>query len=96
MRILLIDNGSLYFDKIKELIGDHSIITVTPNSISALQENDYDLIILSGGHDYPVTENKDSIFHGLNFAELRNLSIYKSHRWVVKELSNELIGLARK
>lgn len=58
MNILIIDNGSNYLEKLKTLISPNSPVVKTYSQINQLDYDQYDLIILSGGHTFPVVGNE--------------------------------------
>jgi anthranilate/para-aminobenzoate synthase component II len=143
MKVLIIDNGTSYLEKLKALFIGSVVEVIEYNQISRVKIEDIDLIILSGGHGTPVINKQNFYTSEINFiktssvpilgiclgyeliahafgAELelmevrekgilniipikqsnlfigvKNFSVYESHRWVVKKLPKELIGLAK-
>jgi GMP synthase (glutamine-hydrolysing) len=143
MELLIIDNGTSYLSELKKLLGNYPFEVISYSEISNIADlNNYDAIILSGGHNFPVagnevkleTEislvrntqkpvfgicfgfeliaaafraklelmqskekeiieieivNQDDIFKGLP-----NFKVFENHRWVVKELPENLSSLA--
>jgi GMP synthase (glutamine-hydrolysing) len=65
MKILLIDNGSSFLDKLSELIPGQEIICKWDN-ISDVKTEDFDLIILSGGHNFEIEGNEKRLEKELN------------------------------
>lgn len=54
MKILIIDNGSRYLDKLKLLVSGHDFHVTNYSQIAPTGYSSYDLIILSGGHTISV------------------------------------------
>lgn len=65
MKILLIDNGSSFLDKLSELIPGQEIICKWDN-ISDIKTEDFDLVILSGGHNFEIEGNEKRLEKELN------------------------------
>lgn len=61
MKILIIDNGSTYLNKLKHLTASHETTVKKYSSLVVADQTSYDLIILSGGHNYPVVDH-DSVY----------------------------------
>lgn len=142
MKILIVDNGSSYLNALKQLVSDHELTTRKYDEIIPRGNLDYDLIILSGGHQFPVIGHEDIfkkeidlikianipvlgiclgfelIAHSYGatllqqvekeksilkinqvsqdsiFDNLRDISVFESHRWVVTKTGADLIPLA--
>lgn len=62
MKVLLIDNGTSYLEKIKSLLKDHFVTVVSYNDIPE-NYNIYDLIILSGGHKIFINKENEQLIH---------------------------------
>ncbi len=58
MKTLLIDNGSTLLTKLEKLIPGEKIVA-SLEDISSLSDNNYNLIVLSGGGRYIVTGNEN-------------------------------------
>lgn len=65
MKILLIDNGSSFLDKLAELIPGQEIVRKW-NNISDINSDDFDLIILSGGHNFEIEGNEVRLQEEIN------------------------------
>ena len=53
MKTLLIDNGSLFLDNLKKLLvtdGNNEVSVISYSEISNQGTDNYDLVVLSGGH----------------------------------------------
>lgn len=61
MNILIVDNGTSYIESLKRLVNQHQVSSISFNHLTdlTLADNNYDLIILSGGHDFSVVGNED-------------------------------------
>lgn len=66
MKILTIDNGSSYLEKLKSLVSNHSQTIKTYSEIVLTDKNDFDLIILSGGHSFPVVGHESDFAKEIN------------------------------
>ncbi len=142
MRFLIIDNDTSYLPQIKELLSDHSSRVVDNSEIDTINPDEFDVIILSGSHDFPVKGNEELLQDEMNlvlnckkpifgicfgfqviarafgadlelmenreegmldikvmeqdkvFNGISNFRVFENHRWVVKEVPDELIPLA--
>lgn len=56
MKILIVDNGTNYKTELEELFSDHEITTLPLNS-NINTTDQYDLVVLSGGHIFNLQEN---------------------------------------
>lgn len=64
MRTLLVDNGSFFLDNLRQLLGtypDNEVTVVNYSVIPGREKNNYDLIILSGGH-HKVIDHADDLY----------------------------------
>ncbi len=61
MRTLIIDNSSKYLDRLVELIRPDQPVVREYSQISGLESEQYDLIILSGGHSFSIVGNEDKL-----------------------------------
>lgn len=59
MNVLIVDNGTSYISELERLVKDYSAEVIDYNSLNYSNVDKYDLIILSGGHEYPVVGNGD-------------------------------------
>lgn len=57
MKILVIDNGTSYLNQLKNLLSDTSLEVINYSEINQANSENFDAIILSGGHDFPVSGN---------------------------------------
>ncbi len=58
MKILIVDNGTRYLSQLKHLLSDHTSLVVNYSQINHVNPEDFDAIVLSGGHDFPVQGNE--------------------------------------
>jgi len=139
---MIVDNGTSYLKKLKTLLVDNELKIIESTHVSSINQNENDLIILSGGHGFPVMDKQNPYAHEIElvknstgpilgiclgyeiiahafgaklelmegrekglleispigedalFKNITNFSVYESHRWIVKQLPSELIGLA--
>jgi len=61
MRILVIDNGSSYIDELLYLLEDNDLSVTSFSSDIRSAAKDKDVVILSGGHSFPI-EGNESLF----------------------------------
>lgn len=142
MNILLVDNGTTYLGALKLLLHDHNVNISSYKDIP-VDNSQYDLIILSGGHNFSVIGNQEKLereintiitsntpilgicfgfeligyafgahlSHQLNkdkgivaikkvspdpiFINTNTIYVYESHRWVINDLGDQLIPLAK-
>lgn len=142
MRILLINNKSKYLPALKKLLKKENLRVIRPQEIDFFKIDNFDLIILSGGHHFSVMGHQEKYKKEINlvknskkpilgiclgfqliarafegklvrlprkkkglieikilqkdkiFKNLPNFKVYESHRWALKELPPDLIGLA--
>ena len=57
MKILVIDNGTSYLTQLKSLVSGDDFQVVKYSKIGTVSPDNFDVIILSGGHDLSVTGN---------------------------------------
>lgn len=58
MRVLIIDNGTSYLPQLKNLLGDLLFEVIKYSDINVAYAKKFDVIILSGGHNFPVYGNE--------------------------------------
>ena len=58
MDILVVDNGTYYLSHLTRLLKKHHCRIIRYSEIDSVCPNDFDAIILSGGHDFPVSGNQ--------------------------------------
>lgn len=62
MNILIIDNGTSYLPQLEAAVAGHEIETVRYSDIpDEARIGEFDAIILSGGHSFPVVGNQDRL-----------------------------------
>ncbi len=58
MNILLIDNGTSYLPQLKNLLFGHTVEVAKYFELDSLDLKDFDIFVLSGGHDIPLIGNE--------------------------------------
>lgn len=61
MKILVVDNGTSYLEQLKDLLSGHDFFVIRYSDIRDVRSDDFDAIILSGGHDFPVNGNGEKL-----------------------------------
>ena len=61
MKILIVDNGTSYLSQLKNIVSEHEYQIVKYPDIGAVDQEDFDAIILSGGHGFPVNGNSQQL-----------------------------------
>lgn len=143
MKTLIIDNGSSYLPSLTRLLSPYSPTIEKYSDLQTLKPDEYNLIILSGGHSFPVVGNEgklaqemtliqhtttpifgicfgfELIAHSFGakmlrmktkekkllhinklkddpiFANIGDIKVFESHRWVVTDSGEHLIPLAK-
>ena len=74
MKILLVDNGSSYLDKLVGILKPHDV-SIIP--FSQLNNEFYaDCVILSGGHSFPILGNEEKFSREINFVKEIKIPIF--------------------
>ena len=58
MRVLVVDNNTNYLPQLKKLLSDHFFQVVKYTEVDLVDSDNFDLIILSGGHGLPIQGNE--------------------------------------
>lgn len=66
MKILVIDNGTSYLSQLENLLSGHTFQVIKYSEIKDSNPNDFNAIVLSGGHDFPVDENDKKLQKEIN------------------------------
>ncbi len=61
MRILIIDNGTSYLPQLKKLVANHIFEVAEYSKIDSASAENFDAIVLSGGHSFPVSGNSERL-----------------------------------
>lgn len=61
MKILIIDNGTSYLPQLENLLSGHTFQVVKYSEIGTTNSDDFDAVVLSGGHDFPVSGNEERL-----------------------------------
>jgi len=78
MNALIIDNGSSRIGRIKTLLVNFNTEVVRYDHVSLMNALNTDLIILSGGHDFPAVGNDD---------------IYHKEIEIIKKVNKPIVGI---
>ena len=61
MKILIIDNGTSYLSQLENLLSGHTLKVAKCSEIETVNSEDFDAVVLSGGHDFPVIGNGERL-----------------------------------
>ncbi len=61
MHILIIDNGTSYLKQLEKLLSGHTVQVIKYSEIDTFKPDDFDAIILSGGHVFTVDGNDEQL-----------------------------------
>lgn len=61
MKFLLIDNGTSYLLQLEKLLSGHSFRVIKYFELGSVNPMDFDVVILSGGHSFPVQGNDERL-----------------------------------
>lgn len=75
MKILIIDNGSSYLVKLKSLVSNHALTVKQYSEIKSTDKDDYDLLILSGGHTISVVGHDSDFAKEINLIRTTNTPV---------------------
>ncbi|MDQ3239128.1 MAG: gamma-glutamyl-gamma-aminobutyrate hydrolase family protein [bacterium] len=67
MNVLVVNNGSTYLDKLIEIIPHSMVSLVRYDQLDPQMAYDYDVVVLSGGHDYSVMGHEAEYSKELQF-----------------------------
>ncbi len=67
MKALIIDNGTSYLSKLESLFHGNTVQVIKYSEISSSDINDYDCVVLSGGHDFSVEGNESRLKREVDF-----------------------------
>lgn len=76
MQILIIDNGTNYLEKLKTLVGDGFYHVATYSEVDLNGINEFDAIMLSGGHNFSVVGNTDKLEKEIEIVKQSNGPIF--------------------
>lgn len=66
MKVLIIDNGTSYLGKIKNLIPDHNYQVISYSEINPGEIENFDAVVLSGGHNLHNKNSRDQFKKEIN------------------------------
>lgn len=69
MKILIVDNNSIYLDCLKKLFIQHDLVIQNPSELDESESNKHDLIVLSGGHGMSVYGNEEYFKNEINLVK---------------------------
>lgn len=67
MKVLIIDNGTRYLNQLQNLFPNETLRTITFSEIDKDVAENFDVAILSGGHDFPVVGNENRLKKEIDF-----------------------------
>lgn len=67
MQILIIDNGTSYLSKLENLLESRNFRTIKFSDITSNIDENFDVVILSGGHNFPVLGNESRLENEIEF-----------------------------
>ncbi|MFA6421909.1 MAG: gamma-glutamyl-gamma-aminobutyrate hydrolase family protein [Candidatus Buchananbacteria bacterium] len=76
MKILIIDNGTKHLAKLKKLLVDLPFKVVNYSEIDVAHAKNFDVIILSGGHNFPVCGNEGLLKKEINLIKTSKAKIF--------------------
>ena len=76
MKILLIDNGTSYLSQIEKLLSNVSFRVIRYSEITQTSIEDFDAVILSGGHEFPVYGSEDRLIDEMHLIKNFNKPIF--------------------
>ncbi len=76
MRLLLIDNGTSYLSQLTNLLKGHTFEIIKYSEIGLVDRNNFDAVVLSGGHDFPVKGNVEKLKEEIDFVGRTQLPIF--------------------
>ena len=78
MKLLIIDNGTSYLPQLLNLVGNNFYCVIKYFELDSINIRDYDAVVLSGGHDIPISGNED---------------VYKTELDLVRNLEKPIFGI---
>lgn len=69
MKILLINNGTTFLEELKSWLGPHDITVASFDTISFEHSQNYNLIVLTGGHTYSVVNHEAKYVNELSIIQ---------------------------
>ena len=76
MKILIINNGTKHLAQLKKMLIDLPFEVVNYSKIDADQAKDFDVIILSGGHKFPVHGNEKLLQKEIDLIKISRSKIF--------------------
>lgn len=67
MKILVVDNGTSYLPQLKNILSRYDFSVIRYSDIENTAADDFNAIILSGGHDFPVNGNGERLKNEIAF-----------------------------
>jgi GMP synthase-like glutamine amidotransferase len=69
MHVLVVNNGSGYIDKLTRIIPQSVVEVVRYDQLDTHKAHDYDVVILSGGHEYSVVNHEKEFSKEIQFIQ---------------------------
>ncbi len=66
-KVLIVDNGTKYLTRLKEMLADFATDVLSYEKLDVSELADYDLVILSGGHDNSIVGHEEEFSKELDF-----------------------------
>jgi GMP synthase (glutamine-hydrolysing) len=76
MNILVIDNGTSYLPQLKKLLKNHQVSIQEFSGIQIEDANQYDAVILSGGHNFPINGNESKLEKEIELVKSTNVPLF--------------------
>lgn len=76
MKILIINNGTKHLSQLKKLLAGLPFEVVNYSKINVAHAKNFDVIILSGGHDFPIYGNETLLKNEINLIKASKAKIF--------------------
>jgi anthranilate/para-aminobenzoate synthase component II len=76
MNILVIDNGTKYLPQLISLLTKHQVSVINFSEIQSSSVDNYDVIILSGGHKFPINGNESKLEKEIELIKSTSVPIF--------------------
>lgn len=76
MKFLIIDNGTSYLQQLENLLSKHTFQVIKYSEIGVVSPNDFDVIILSGGHTFSVEGHATQLEKEINLIKKSDQPIF--------------------
>lgn len=99
MRVLVVDNGSVHLDELRQLLEGHEVIVRNHARIEASKVRRIDLIVLSGGHGFSVARHPEEYIRVtklIQTTELPVIGICLGCEQIVSAFGGHLVRVPRR